>query len=101
MTRRIIITVITLAMPAIASAAIPDAPYRLTTAMGEASGRISVPGQVWSCHSGECSAPHTGSRDNIVCARAARKLGTLTSFKVGDRSFSASELAQCNAAAAG
>lgn len=101
MIRIIILAIVTAVTPALATANSLTPSYRLTTATTEVNGRIIVRGHAWTCRAGECVAPHTGSRDNIVCARAARKLGMLTSFMAGNRAFTATELAQCNTGSEG
>lgn len=56
----------------------------------------------WACVGDMCSAPRTAtSPDANVCAAIARRLGRLTSFAVGDRSFDPAQLERCNAAAPG
>jgi len=54
----------------------------------------------WACTGASCSAPRAAtSPDANVCTAIARRVGRLTSFSAGERSFDSAELARCNAAA--
>jgi len=54
----------------------------------------------WSCVGDSCSAPRTAtSPDGNVCSAVVRKLGALTSFSAGAKTFDAAALEKCNAAA--
>lgn len=54
----------------------------------------------WVCVGDSCSAIRAGtSPDANVCAAVARRLGPITGFSAGDRTFDVAALAKCNAAA--
>lgn len=62
--------------------------------------KIVVKDVSWTCVGAACAAPRTASSsDGKVCAAMVRKVGPVTSFNTGDRSFDEAELAQCNSAA--
>jgi hypothetical protein len=73
------------------------APSRLVAANpAKASGKIVIRDALWSCNGGVCVAPVVGSRPEIACAEAARKLGKIDVFSSNGQEFSAEQLAQCN-----
>lgn len=66
-----------------------------------AAARLIVRDIPWSCAGTACSAPRTAAApDANVCASVARKLGRLSSFQAGERTFEPADLARCNAVAA-
>ncbi|WP_380872853.1 hypothetical protein ACFB49_37540 [Sphingomonas sp. DBB INV C78] len=51
----------------------------------------------WSCVGDSCSAVRTGtSPDGNVCSAVARKLGPVTSFSAGAKTFDEAALEKCN-----
>lgn len=55
----------------------------------------------WACAGTSCSAPNTAtSPAGNVCASVARKFGRVNSFAAGEKTFDATQLEKCNAAAA-
>ncbi len=72
-----------------------NAAYRLST-QAEVTGHRVAADVVWSCKGGECVASKATSRAEIVCAKAARELGALSSFSAGGAAFDVEQLAKCN-----
>jgi hypothetical protein len=57
---------------------------------------VITDGIAWKCEGSTCSAAKGNSRDAIVCARLARKVGTLTSFASRKGALEGDDLARCN-----
>ncbi|MFZ1743315.1 MAG: hypothetical protein WAT93_10695 [Pontixanthobacter sp.] len=52
---------------------------------------------IWHCEDTQCVAAKDNSRAANTCKRLAREVGTITSFTAAGVTFSAEELAACNA----
>ncbi|OHT18428.1 CC_3452 family protein [Edaphosphingomonas haloaromaticamans] len=54
----------------------------------------------WSCIGDSCSAIRNGTSPDVnVCSAVARKLGPVTSFSAGPRTFDQAAIDKCNLAA--
>lgn len=85
------------ATPAFAASG-PD--YRLSLASAPAVAQNRVAGDVlWRCGPDGCMAASATSRPAIVCARAAKEFGQVTSFAFRGEALDADALAKCNAKA--
>ncbi len=66
------------------------------TAERPVTGKKVVGDTLWSCNDAGCSTGSATSRPAIVCAKAARELGKLSSFSFRGEAFDAETLAKCN-----
>jgi hypothetical protein len=57
-----------------------------------------VGGVAWRCAGDSCVAAKGTSRPEVVCARLARKVGTVSGFSVAGEPLEAGRLAKCNPA---
>ncbi len=64
-----------------------------------ASGRLITRDIVWNCGPAACQGSTQESRPAVLCQSLAKRTGTIQSFMVDGRAFSAAELQRCNAAA--
>ena len=49
-----------------------------------------------SCDGVNCRAPQAGTAPKNMCITISRKLGEVTAFSAGNRTFDATEIAACN-----
>ena len=59
--------------------------------------RILARDNIWRCTDTVCTSARTTTRPAIVCSTLAREVGQLRSFSAAGQSFSAEQLAACNA----
>lgn len=83
-------------VPAPANAAEGAAHYRAQLAAPAADPRPIANGTVWRCGGASCTAPESGSRPVIVCARLAKTVGAVTAFEVAGKPLDAEAVARCN-----
>ena len=91
MIRALILSSALLAAPAFATPY-----YRAETTAAPAQARFVARDNIWRCTGSSCVSDRTGSRPASVCGSLVREVGTLSSFSVEGRAFSAEEMASCN-----
>jgi hypothetical protein len=69
--------------------------YRFTLERPVTGNKVAAEA-VWSCNDTGCATANVTSRPAIVCAKAARELGKLTSFTIRGQDLDAEALAKCN-----
>jgi hypothetical protein len=96
---RALLPLLLLALPA---PALAQASFHASLAAPAPAGRTVAKETLWTCAGTECRAPRSGlSSDMNECRAMARKLGRVTAFFAGERSFAAADLDRCNAGLAG
>jgi len=91
MIRALILSSVLLAAPAFATPY-----YRAELTAAPAQARFVARDNIWRCTGSSCVSDRTGSRPASVCGSLVREVGTLSSFSVEGRAFSAEEMASCN-----
>ncbi|GAA4766522.1 hypothetical protein GCM10023219_09830 [Stakelama sediminis] len=71
--------------------------YRATPAGQPKDAQFITRTTIWSCADGACTAPESGSSDQVMCRLAARKIGTLNAFEADGKPFDDKQLKSCNA----
>jgi hypothetical protein len=70
--------------------------YQVELAQPAAVEKQLIRGVFFKCDGTACRAPLASSAPKNVCISVARELGEVTSFKAGNRTFDATEIAACN-----
>lgn len=70
--------------------------YQVELSQAATAQKKIVRGVFFNCEGTTCSAPLAASAPRNVCITVARELGQVSSFKAGNRSFDAAEVAACN-----
>jgi hypothetical protein len=84
--------------------AIPAAPaqansgryYTVELAQPAAAKQAIIRGVMFKCEGTSCRAPLAGSAPRNVCISVAKEFGQVVSFKAGERTLEASDIATCN-----
>lgn len=63
------------------------------------SRKAIIDGRLWTCEAEKCTSGSQGKNQPIAreCVRTAKVLGPIVSYRRGERSLDAAELAACNA----
>jgi hypothetical protein len=85
--------------PIAADAQAPSGFYIATPVAKPASANIITNSTLWTWQDTAYTASHAPERANILCELVVKRVGALTSFTAGGKSFDADALAKCNARA--
>lgn len=78
--------------------AIAQAGFHATLAAPARATRTVARETLWSCAGTECHAPRSGNASDMMeCRAMARKLGTVSSFAAGSKTFDEAQIGKCNA----
>lgn len=70
--------------------------YVATLAEAPSATTLVTRNTVWKCVDKVCTAPRSGTRDQVMCELFVREAGTLTAFTVNGGALDAEALAKCN-----
>lgn len=80
-----------------AAAAAPGAYYTASLAAPLAAPqKVILRGVLWNCAGSTCTAAKDVSRDVMVCARLAKKVGEVATFATPKATLAAEEITRCN-----